>query len=116
MQLRHISPRSIDWMDAMDEGAGGRGWEKLAPEERTKLLRDRQGEPAGGGTERVEQFVGTSAGARGRLLRERVAFQVGDQDLRRAILRVARVVRVPHVVDEDGEHERQVTGRARESR
>lgn len=44
MQLRHISPRSIDWMDAMDEGAGGRGWEKLAPEERTKLLRDRQGE------------------------------------------------------------------------
>jgi hypothetical protein len=44
MQLRHISPRSIDWMDAMDEGSGGRGWEKLAPEERTKLLRDRQGE------------------------------------------------------------------------
>ena len=44
MQLRHISPRSIDWMDAMDEGAGGRGWEKLAPEERTKLLRDRQGQ------------------------------------------------------------------------
>ena len=43
MQLRHISPRSIDWMDAMDEGSGGRGWEKLAPEERTKLLRDRQG-------------------------------------------------------------------------
>jgi hypothetical protein len=43
MQLRHISPRSIDWMDAMDEGAGGRGWEKLAPEERAKLLRDRQG-------------------------------------------------------------------------
>lgn len=42
MQLRHISPRSIDWMDAMDEGSGGRGWEKLAPEERTKLLRDRQ--------------------------------------------------------------------------
>jgi hypothetical protein len=49
MQLRHISPRSIDWMDAMDEGSGGRGWEKLAPEERTKLLRDRQGEPAGAG-------------------------------------------------------------------
>ena len=45
MQLRHISPRSIDWMDAMDEGSGGRGWEKLAPEERTKLLRDRQGGP-----------------------------------------------------------------------
>ncbi len=37
MQLRHISPRSIDWVDAMDEGAGGRGWEKLAPEERAKL-------------------------------------------------------------------------------
>jgi hypothetical protein len=41
MQLRHISPRSIDWMDAMDEGAGGRGWERLAPEEQEKLLRDR---------------------------------------------------------------------------
>ena len=37
MQLRHISPRSIDWVDAMDEGAGGRGWEKLGPEERAKL-------------------------------------------------------------------------------
>jgi hypothetical protein len=44
MQLRHISPRSIDWMDAMDEGSGGRGWEKLGPEERAKLLRSRQGE------------------------------------------------------------------------
>lgn len=42
MQLRHISPRSIDWMDAMDEGSGGRGWEKLAPEEREKLLREKQ--------------------------------------------------------------------------
>ena len=42
MQLRHISPRSIDWMDAMDEGAGGRGWEKLAPEEQEKLLRERR--------------------------------------------------------------------------
>ena len=41
MQLRHISPRSIDWMDAMDEGGGGRGWEKLAPEEQEKLLRER---------------------------------------------------------------------------
>jgi hypothetical protein len=35
MQLRHISPGSSDWVDAMDEG--GRGWEKLGPEERTKL-------------------------------------------------------------------------------
>jgi hypothetical protein len=42
MQLRHISPRSSDWMDAMDEGGGGRGWEKLAPEERIKLRRDSQ--------------------------------------------------------------------------
>jgi hypothetical protein len=49
MQLRHISPRSIDWMDAMDEGSGGRGWEKLGPEERTKLLRDRQGETEAAG-------------------------------------------------------------------
>lgn len=42
MQLRHISPRSIDWMDAMDEGSGGRGWERLAPEEQVKLHRDRR--------------------------------------------------------------------------
>jgi hypothetical protein len=42
MHLRHISPGSSDWMDAMDEESGGRGWEKLAPEERTKLLRERQ--------------------------------------------------------------------------
>jgi hypothetical protein len=44
MQLRHISPRSSEWKDAMDEGAGGRGWEKLAPEERVKLLKDRREE------------------------------------------------------------------------
>ena len=42
MHLRHISPRSSDWMDAMDEGSGGRGWERLAPEEREKLLRERR--------------------------------------------------------------------------
>ena len=36
MQLRHISPGSSDWMDAVDEEAGGRGWDKLAPEERVK--------------------------------------------------------------------------------
>jgi len=44
MQLRHISPRSIDWKDAMDEGMGGRGWERLAPEERVKLLQERREE------------------------------------------------------------------------
>ena len=42
MQLRHISPRSSDWKDAMDEGDGG--WAKLAPEERVKLLKDRRDE------------------------------------------------------------------------
>jgi hypothetical protein len=55
MQLRHISPRSSDWKDAMDEGMGG--WERLAPEERVKLLKDRRDEngdlsragPSGGG-------------------------------------------------------------------
>ena len=47
MQLRHISPRSIDWKDAMDEEAGGRGWERLAPEERMKLLRDRRDDEGG---------------------------------------------------------------------
>src|SRR5580692_8438515 len=56
MQLRHISPRSIDWMDAMDEGSGGRGWEKLAPEERIKLLRERRDE--GGGYARQFQRAG----------------------------------------------------------
>jgi hypothetical protein len=49
MQLRHISPRSSDWMDAMDEESGGRGWEKLAPEERVKLLRERREESGLGG-------------------------------------------------------------------
>jgi len=54
MQLRHISPRSTDWLDAMDEEAGGRGWEKLAPEEREKLLRERRDEG---------EMVSTSSGA-----------------------------------------------------
>ena len=49
MQLRHISPGSTDWMDAMDEEGGGRGWEKLAPEERVKLLRERRDEGDSGG-------------------------------------------------------------------
>lgn len=51
MQLRHISPRSIDWMDAMDEDGGGRGWERLAPEEQAKLLRQKRdaGTPETGG-------------------------------------------------------------------
>ena len=51
MQLRHISPRSIDWMDAMDEDGGGRGWEKLAPEEQAKLLRQKRddGKPESSG-------------------------------------------------------------------
>ena len=44
MQLRHISPRSSDWKDAMDEGMGPRGWERLAPEERVKLLQERRDE------------------------------------------------------------------------
>jgi hypothetical protein len=44
MQLRHISPRSSDWKDAMDEEMGGRGWERLAPEERVKLLNERRDE------------------------------------------------------------------------
>lgn len=40
MTLRHITPGSIDWADAMDEGGGGRDWEKLAPEELTKLRQE----------------------------------------------------------------------------
>jgi hypothetical protein len=45
MTLRHISPRSIDWVDAMDEG--GRGWEKLAPEELMKLRVEAQSSGVG---------------------------------------------------------------------
>ena len=66
MQLRHISSRSTDWMDAMDEGGGGRGGEKLALEERTKLLRDRRenGEPqAGYADRRPARPAGYFAGA-----------------------------------------------------
>ena len=44
MQLRHISPGSNEWKDAMDEREAGRGWERLAPEERVKLLQDRRDE------------------------------------------------------------------------
>jgi hypothetical protein len=60
MQLRHISPRSSDWVDAMDEG--GRGWDKLAPEERSKLRLDeyasvwgREGLEADGGDGKTEE-------------------------------------------------------------
>ena len=55
MQLRHISPRSTDWMDAMDEG-GGHGWEKLAPEERVKLLREQH--ESGGSSRWAEASAG----------------------------------------------------------
>jgi hypothetical protein len=57
MHLRHISPRSSDWMDAMDEEAGGRGWQRLAPEEQEKLLRERQGQP-----QAVDEHDGPLAG------------------------------------------------------
>jgi hypothetical protein len=46
MQLRHISPGSSDWVDAMDEERGGRGWEKPTPEELTKLRASEQQETA----------------------------------------------------------------------
>ena len=105
MQLRHISPRSSDWMDAMDEGAGGRGWEKLAPEEREKLLKDRRDEDGDLTARRPEQQRRPGSG-----LRVGVAFQVGDEDFGRAILRAARVGRARHVVDDDREHERRVAG------
>ena len=62
MQLRHISPRSTDWMDAMDEGGGGRGWEKLAPEERTKLLRDRRDD----GDSKIGSTSGSTTASAGR--------------------------------------------------
>jgi hypothetical protein len=59
MQLRHISPGSSDWVDAMDEG--GRGWEKLGPEERMKLRMNEYSsvwgkqEEAQGNDDRVDQ-------------------------------------------------------------
>jgi len=46
MTLRHISPRSIDWVDAMDEG-GDHGWERLAPEELAKLRVEAQSSGVG---------------------------------------------------------------------
>ena len=55
MQLRHISPRSIDWVDAMDEGSGGSGWEKLGPEERDKLRH--QGQYRGRGAEQADEMA-----------------------------------------------------------
>ena len=36
MQIRHISPRSAEWIDALYDG-GGKGWDKLAPEEKARL-------------------------------------------------------------------------------
>ena len=65
MQLRHISPGSTDWMDAMDEEGGGRGWEKLAPEERVKLLRERRDEEAGQSWSGERGGGGSSGGASG---------------------------------------------------
>lgn len=41
MQIRHISPRSAEWLDALYEG-GGRGWDKLAPEEKARLRHQRE--------------------------------------------------------------------------
>lgn len=72
MQLRHISPRSSDWKDAMDEGMGGRGWERLAPEERVKLLRDRRDEdgdlsragPTGSGTGQVQGLAAVASASK----------------------------------------------------
>ena len=105
MQLRHISPRSTDWMDAMEEGAGGRGWEKLAPEEQIKLLRERRDEEGGG---REGGGRGSGSGRSG--LVDDVALEVGDQDLGRAVLRVASLGGARHVVHQDREHDRQVAG------
>jgi hypothetical protein len=63
MQLRHISPGSTDWMDAMDEEGGGRGWEKLAPEEREKLLRERRDEAGSSGWGRQLGSSGPGGGS-----------------------------------------------------
>jgi hypothetical protein len=60
MQLRHISPRSSDWVDAMDEG--GRGWEKLAPEERSKLRLAEYSATWAGHEQETEAAVDTGAG------------------------------------------------------
>jgi len=68
MHLRHISPRSIDWMDAMEEGAGRTGWEKLGPEERVKLRHEVQ--YRGRGLEQSEE-IGQLHGARGDVSTER---------------------------------------------
>ena len=120
MHLRHISPRSSDWKDAMDEGDGGRGWERLAPEEREKLLQERRdddgdlkSEPMTGSAD-VGSALDACESARrrheidGRLWWCRVAFEVGDEDLRRAILSATGLGRARGVVHDDREHERRV--------
>jgi len=45
MQIRHISPRSAEWLDALYDG-GGKGWDKLAPEEKARLRHQREEEKA----------------------------------------------------------------------
>ena len=83
MQLRHISPRSSDWMDAMDEGAGGAGLGEAGAR--------RAGEAAPGDAA-TGTATPTGAGARqrgrshGSRLRADVGLEVGDEDLGRAIL------------------------------
>lgn len=62
MHLRHISPRSSDWMDAMDEEAGGRGWGRLAPEEQEKLLRERRGQSGAQSAATANRYDGPLAG------------------------------------------------------
>jgi hypothetical protein len=47
MQIRHISPRSAEWLDALYDG-GGRGWDKLAPEEKARLRHQREEKAATG--------------------------------------------------------------------
>ena len=46
MQLRHISPRSAEWLDAVYDGGGGRGWQqKLASDEKAKLRHEGNAPP-----------------------------------------------------------------------
>jgi hypothetical protein len=46
MQLRHISPRSAEWLDAVYDGGGGRGWQqKLASDDKAKLRHEGNAPP-----------------------------------------------------------------------
>ena len=64
MTLRHISPKSSDWVDAMDEG--GSGWDKLAPEELEKLRVEAQSSELASASATMTEGYGWGTGSASR--------------------------------------------------